>query len=135
MDDHGLLEHIVERKQIEKDGDDARFTLDGGENWDRLSANTLVSMNFWGFQRGVMDLAWSRFPAILDGIMASDPQRGEHCLPTLVGDLVDAGEATVKVLPSRDRWYGVTYREDRSAVAQALEDMTEGGLYPPELWA
>jgi NDP-sugar pyrophosphorylase family protein len=133
--DDGLLKSIVERKQIEKAGDHARFTTDGGKTWEQLSADTLVSMNFWGFQRSIMDLAWSRFPAILDGIMAQDPQRGEHCLPTLVGDLIDAGEATVKVLPSQDRWYGVTYREDRAQVAQALARMTEDGLYPPRLWS
>jgi hypothetical protein len=134
MDEHGLLEHIVERKQIEKDGEDARFTLDHGESWQKLSGETLVSMNFWGFQREVMDLAQSRFPAALDGILSTDSQRGEHCIPTLVGDLVNAGEVTVQVLPSRDAWFGVTYREDRAQVAGELERLTQKGLYPDQLW-
>lgn len=130
----GLLREVVEHTRIEKDGSDARSTLDGGETWVPLPGSTPVSMNFWGFQRSFVDEGEARFPEFLDRILAENPEKGEFYLPLLVSRLIGEGKAQVQVLPSEDKWYGVTYREDKPGVVAALADMTARGLYPENLW-
>ena len=130
----GLLREVVEHTRIEKDGSDARSTLDGGETWIPLPGSTPVSMNFWGFQRSFVDEGEARFPEFLDRILAENPEKGEFYLPLLVSRLIGEGKAQVRVLPSEDKWYGVTYREDKPGVVAALADMTARGLYPENLW-
>ena len=130
----GLLLEVVEHTRIEKDGSDACSTLDGGETWVPLPGSTPVSMNFWGFQRSFVDEGEARFPEFLDRILAENPEKGEFYLPLLVSRLIGEGKAQVRVLPSEDKWYGVTYREDKPGVVAALADMTARGLYPENLW-
>ena len=129
----GLLTGIVERLHIEK-GPPPRFTEDGGESWTQLPGGTMVSMNFWGFGPSLLDRAAERFPAFLDRTLAHDPMKGEFLLPTLVGRLIQEGRATVRALSSGDKWYGVTYQEDKPAVSAAIARMTAEGLYPDDLW-
>ena len=128
----GLLEEIVERKKLEKDGDGARFSLDGEATWERLSGDTVVSMNFWGFQPSVLEEIRERFPGFLRAM--EDPAVGEVCLPDIVGPMVREGRARVEVLPCREQWYGVTYRADKPSVEAAVRERTAAGLYPEELW-
>ena len=130
----GVLEDVVERTQIEKDGKDARFTLDGGRTWTPLPGETLVSMNFWGFQLSFMEEAKTRFPYFLDQILANNPEKGEVYLPLVVSQMIQEGHTKVKVLPSHDKWYGVTYREDKPSVVNALAEKTARGEYPENLW-
>lgn len=134
VDGEGVLRDIVERTRIEKDGEDARFTEDGGESWTALPGDTMVSMNLWGFNRSFLDEAEARFPAFLDRAMVENPLKGEYFLPSVVEQLIGEGKARVRVLLSRDKWYGVTYREDKPTVTAAIAAMTEAGLYPDELW-
>ena len=133
-DADNFLLRVTERTRIEADGADARFTEDGGETWTHLSGDTVVSMNLWGFTRSFMDEARSRFPAFLDKALAENPLKGEYFLPSVVSQLLDERKARVKVLRSADKWYGVTYREDRPVVLKAIADMTASGLYPDDLW-
>ena len=134
QDGGGWLAQVVERTQIEKDGDNARFTEDGGATWTPLSGDTLVSMNLWGFTRSFLDEAQARFPAFLDKALRDNPQKGEYYLPGVVTQLLEEGRARVKVLPSEEQWYGVTYREDKPVVVRAIADMTARGVYPEQLW-
>ena len=129
----GLLTGIVERTRIEK-GPPPRFTEDGGRTWTQLPGDTMVSMNFWGFTPSLLDQARARFPDFLDEALASNPLKAEYLLPTLVGRLIQQGRATVRALSSRDKWYGVTYQEDKPAVSAAIARMTAEGLYPDSLW-
>ncbi len=131
----GLLENIVEQQDIEKEGEGGRFTTDNGRNWNYLTGDTLVSMNFWGFQRSFLDEALERFPVLLHRALAQHPEKGEVQLPVMVADLLDRGRAQVRVLSSGDQWFGVTYREDKPLVMAALREKTEQGLYPEDLWA
>jgi len=134
IDGAGYLAQVVERTCIEKDGDDARYTEDGGESWTALPGESVVSMNLWGFTRSYLDEAWERFPAFLDRALAQAPEKGEYFLPFVVSSLIQEGKARVKVLHSKDKWYGVTYREDKSVVVSAIAEMTRAGLYPADLW-
>ena len=91
-------------------------------------------MNLWGFTRSFLTEAESRFPAFLDRTLETDPVKGEYFLPSVVSALIEEGKARVKVLRSRDRWYGVTYHEDKPVVVAAIARMTQEGLYPANLW-
>ena len=127
------LTRVTERTRIEK-GEPPRYTEDDGATWTELPGDTIVSMNMWGFTRSFLDEAWKRFPAFLDRALKENPLKGEYFLPTVVTWLLDEGKARVKVLRSTDRWYGVTYREDKAAVVAAIADKTAAGLYPDRLW-
>ena len=133
-DSEGYLQTVTERTHIEKDGAGARFTEDGGRTWTSLSGQSVVSMNLWGFTRSFLTEAQARFPAFLDRTLAENPEKGEYFLPSVVSQLIQEGKARVKVLRSHDRWYGVTYRDDKPTVVKAIADMTASGLYPDELW-
>ena len=130
---NGFLTEITERTQIEK-GEPPRFTEDGGATWTELSGGTIVSMNMWGFNRSFLDEAWARFPAFLDKALAENPAKAEYFLPAVVSQLLEEKRARVKVLRSEDKWYGVTYREDKPTVVAALAEKTNSGLYPERLW-
>lgn len=133
-DENHYLRQVTEHTHIEKDGDHARFTEDGGATWSALPGDTIVSMNLWGFTPSFLREAQSRFPAFLDRALTEQPEKGEYFLPSVVSQLIDEGKARVQVLRSHDRWYGVTYKEDKPTVVQAIADMTQRGLYPEQLW-
>ena len=133
-DSEHYLTRGTERTHIEKDRADARFTEDDGATWAHLSGDTIVSMNLWGFTQSFLKEALARFPAFLDKALAENPLKGEYYLPSVVTQLLEEQKARVKVLRSADKWYGVTYREDKPVVVQAIADMTARGLYPDKLW-
>ncbi len=133
-DQEGYLLRVTEHTHIEKDGADARFTEDGGATWHRLPGSTVVSMNLWGFTRSFLDEVQARFPAFLDRALAQDPLKAEYFLPGVVTQLLEEGKARVKVLRSSDKWYGVTYKEDKPQVVRAIAEKTAAGLYPDRLW-
>jgi len=132
--DGHFLTRITERTCIEKNGGSPRFTEDGGRTWTDLSAETVVSLNMWGFNRSFLTEAEARFPAFLDRALAENPLKAEYFLPSVVSQLLEEGRARVKVLRSEDRWYGVTYREDKPEVVAAIAEKTASGLYPARLW-
>ena len=127
---HELVK-VTERTHIEKAGTGARFTEDGGKSWEYLPGDTIVSMNLWGLPHRFMDEAWKRFSDFLD---AAGSTTAEYFLPSAVSDLITEGKARVSVLRSPDKWYGVTYHEDKATVVDAIAKMTNEGLYPDDLW-
>ncbi len=134
VDADGYLLRVTERTCIEPRGDGACYTEDGGATWTDIPLDSTVSMNLWGFSAGFMGEAWSRFPAFLERTLRENPLKGEYFLPGVVAELLREGKARVRVLPSRDRWYGVTYKEDKPLVSQAFARLTAEGVYPEELW-
>ena len=118
-----------------KEGEGGRFTTDGGQNWNYLTGDTLVSMNIWGFQHSFLEEAEKRFPVLLHRALDRHPEEGEVQLPVMVTDMLDRGRAQVRVLSSGEKWFGVTYREDKPTVVEALRQKTESGLYPENLWS
>ena len=130
----GLLEEITERTKIQWQGNKIVYTEDDGASWQELSRGTVVSMNFWGFTPSMMKEMEDRLPAFLDNAMRDNPMKGEYFLPGVVDQLIKEGKAQVKVLRSMDRWYGVTYKEDKDSVVAALRSMKAKGEYPEVLW-
>ena len=92
-------------------------------------------MNFWGFTPSFLAEIQARFPAFLDEDVPANPQKAEMFLPMTVGQLLNEDKATVKLLHSADKWYGVTYAADNPIVVAALKQMTQEGKYPDGLWA
>ena len=132
--DDGKLAAITERTKIQwKDGEIV-YTEDDEKTWERLPRGTTVSMNFWGFTPSMMKEMEAGFPAALDKIFAENPMKGEYFLPGVVDRLLREEKAEVKVLKSKDRWYGVTYKEDKESVVNALQSMKDKGEYPDKLW-
>ena len=130
----GELVRITERTRIEKRNGGIAYSEDDGASWTELPGDTLVSMNMWGFTRSILDEVKAGFPAFLEKGLASNPMKCEYFLPAVVSTLLEEGRATVAVLASADKWYGVTYKEDKPVVVQAIKKMKAEGRYPEKLW-
>lgn len=130
----GELTGVCERTRIEKRDDGIAYTEDDGETWTPVEDDATVSMNMWGFTRSILDEIKNGFPAFLEEGLESNPMKCEYFLPTVVSDLLKADRAAVAVLKSADKWYGVTYKEDKPVVVAAIRKMKEAGLYPEHLW-
>lgn len=134
MDEAGYLTGITELTHIEKRGTGAVYTEDGGATWQDISPDTLVSMNMFGFSAGMLKELERRFPIFLERGLAENPLKCEYFLPSVVGELIAEEKAAVKVLRSEDRWHGITYKEDKEEVVQAISRLKEEGVYPLHLW-
>ena len=132
IDENGYLTEVIERTSIETYEGGIRYQ-ENGEYTD-LPADTTVSMNMWGFMPGFLDEIDARFGAFLKDAIPNNPLKCEYFLPLPVSQLIKEGKATVKVLTSPDRWFGVTYAADKPVVVAALKAMTDEGKYPDGLW-
>lgn len=128
----GYLAEVRERTRIEKDGADARYS-ENGQDWTHLPGDAVVSLNMWGFTPSFFQELDQRFPRFLQ---ASSERilKAEYFLPDVVNAVLQEGKARVKVLPTGEKWFGVTNREDRAAVQAALRDQVRQGMYPEALW-
>ena len=133
-DAEGFLTSVTERTQIEQYEGGIHYIGDDGETWVDVAADTPVSMNMWGFTGSFMDELEAYFPAFLTKDMPGNPQKAEMFLPSVVSSLINTGKATVKMLRTADKWYGVTYAADKPTVIAALQGLTQQGLYPDGLW-
>ena len=135
-DANGCLTVINERTKIEKYEGGIHFTEDDGATWTDVPAETTVSMNMWGYTTSFMKEIEDRFPAFLDQALSGNTAKAEFFLPVTIAQLLKEDKATVKVLTSPDKWYGVTYAADKPVVVAALKEMTQQGMYPAEgLWS
>ena len=128
----GFLEEIEERTHIEKRGEGAAFTEDDGKSWIEVSMDSTVSMNMWGFSNSILKELETGFVNFLQTDLPANPLKAEYFLPTAVGGLLREGNASVRVLTSEDKWYGVTYKEDKQMVVEAIAGLKKQGLYPEE---
>ncbi|HIT05075.1 MAG TPA: nucleotidyltransferase [Candidatus Scybalocola faecipullorum] len=133
-DENHYLAGITERTHIEKKDDGTYYTEDDGQTWHKIKEGSIVSMNFWGFSESILKELDDRFSKFLDENLEKNPLKCEYFLPTVVNELLDEGKATVKVLKSADRWYGVTYKEDKAFVMEAIQKFKDSGIYPKKLW-
>lgn len=134
IDKDGELLRVTERTRIEKSGDGAAYTEDEGATWVSLPERTIVSMNMWGFTAGFLKEIENGFEAFLQKGLQENPLKCEYFLPAVVSNLLDEDRAAVKVLTTEDKWYGVTYKEDKPVVEQAIKNLKKSGLYPENLW-
>ena len=133
-DADSFLTSVTERTRIEEYAGGIHYLDDDGESWVDVAADTPVSMNMWGFTPSFMDELKAYFPAFLEKDMPGNPLKAEMFLPSVVSFLINNGKATVKMLRTADKWYGVTYAADKPTVIAALQALTAEGKYPDGLW-
>ena len=129
-----MLVSVTERTRIEKYNGGVAYTEDDGNTWVQVPDDTTVSMNMWGFTKSILEEIKAGFPAFLDKGLQENPMKCEYFLPTVVSNLLAEDKATVSVLKSADKWYGVTYKEDKPVVVEAIRNLKKEGLYPENLW-
>ena len=132
LDDDGYLLHVDELAGVERVGGHPMYK-DAGNVWVNLDEQACVSMNMWGLPASMIKVLEDRFPAFLDKVPEGD-LKAEYLLPMLIDELIQEGKASVTVLPTHDKWYGMTYQEDRAYVEQAIRDMVEKGIYKEKLF-
>ena len=126
----GMLEEIVETRDIEKLGEGALIRGESGAV--EVDADCLVSMNMWGLQPGFFKILESGFAEFLAEVKAEE-MKAEYLLPTIIGGLLEEDKVSVKVLGSADKWFGVTYKEDREKVVASVRELIGSGKYPEKL--
>lgn len=131
-DEEGHLQKIHERTHIERHEGSVAYTEDEGKTWTALPQDSTVSMNMWGFSESILKELKARFPKFLEENLPVNPMKCEYYLPFVVDELLGENKATVKVLKSMDKWYGVTYKEDKPVVVAAIQRMKDEGLYPQD---
>ena len=132
-DANGYLTNIDERTRIEPREGGAAYTEDG-EHWTFIPAGTPVSMNLWAFRPGIIPAFEAGFKAFLRDAVPGNPMKAEYYLPNVPKTLIMKGQASVRLLNTDERWYGMTYREDIDAVRAAINAMKAEGRYPAKLW-
>lgn len=133
VNEQGFLTSVEEVVHIIPSLDGPLYTLDE-KTYHRLDGDSLVSMNIWGLMPDFLDELADAFPPFHQRAMAQNPLKAELYVPGVVGDLLKAGKATVQVLHSADRWFGVTNASDRPGVEAGLRELTQQGVYPNGLW-
>ena len=133
-DENHRLVDIQERTRIENHGGRAEYTEDDGKTWVYLPHGTIVSMNMWGFTKSILTELEARFVPFLEANLPVNPVKCEYFLPFVVDELLKENRAEVTVLNTPDRWYGVTYKEDKQMVMDAIQGMKDAGIYPEKLW-
>jgi len=132
INQEGYLVEVRERTRIEKFGGTVMYT-ENGEQWFEIPGDSLVSMNMWGFTPALfpeLEKSFLNFLRNHEGELLGS----EFFLPDVVNQLLAENKATVKVLPSNERWFGVTYKEDMDRVKQALRKLIKKGIYPETIW-
>ena len=124
----GYLADIVERTKVGVD-DGGIYYYDGDERIS-LDGETFVSMNLWGLTAEYIDECSERFAKFLENNLEANPEKCEFYMPLVISDLVNENKADVKVLSNKDRWYGVTYKEDKPGVVEAFKRLKAEGKYP-----
>lgn len=130
-DDNMFLKKVTERVKIEKLGRGARYYDTDGNSFD-LSGNEVVSMNLWGFGVSIFDHLERDFKIFLKE--QSNNLKAELFIPSVVDELVNSGQVRVKVLPTHDSWFGVTYRRDKEIAEASIRKLIDKGVYPKKLW-
>lgn len=131
VNENRMLTDIVETKNIIKVGDGAAIETDGGNV--PLDINSPVSMNMWGLKPEFFEVLEKGFDEFLQSVSV-DYLKAEYLLPTIIGGMLQAGKAEVTALKSADKWFGVTYKEDKDAVIASVRALVDAGVYPEKLF-
>ncbi len=129
----GYLAGVQERTKIQQMDGQVKYTEDG-INWIPIPADSIVSMNMFGFTPSIFSELQAQFPHFLER-SSHNLLKAEFFLPDVVNQLIQQGKAQVKVLPTGEKWFGVTYPEDRPFVQSAIRDLIQRGVYPENLWS
>ena len=129
MDEDNNLTEVVETKNIVKTADGAE--VDGVA----VDVHSLVSMNMWGLTPDFLDVLEDGFKEFFQKEVPGNPQKAEYLIPIFIGELLEQGKMSVKVLKTNDTWYGMTYHEDVAAVKDSFKKMLAKGVYKADLFS
>lgn len=129
VDETGHLTNVVETKNIVKTADGAAV------NGEKVDADSYVSMNMWGLGLEFMATLKTGFEEFFRTAAEDDPLKAEYLLPIYIGQLLQRGSVSVRVLETQDKWFGVTYREDKPAVVDSFRRLIESGVYSEDLFS
>lgn len=130
--ENNLLTGVKECAKIERHESNVQYFEQ--DRWVNVAADSLVSMNMWGFFPAYMEELKQRFYTFLETDVKANPMKSEFLIPVVTDEMIQAGKATVRVLPCNERWYGVTYQEDKPAVKAGIKELVDQGVYPVDLW-
>lgn len=128
--ENGLLTDVVERTSIAREGDSIYFDDNGTK--EAIDDNSLVSMNFWGFSPEFFNQLESDFVDFIH--KNANEIKAEFYIPSVVNNLINTKNATIKMLTSNEQWFGVTYQEDKAATIANVSKLIKDGVYPENLW-
>lgn len=128
VDGKGYLTNVTETRNIVKTEDGAAV------NGEKVDPDTYVSMNMWGLGPEFMDTLREGFVEFFRTAAVADPLKAEYLLPIYIGQLLQQGKVSVRVLETRDKWFGVTYREDKPAVVESFRQLIDAGVYKEKLF-
>jgi len=134
VDENGNMTEIVERTKVyfkEVDGEKRIFFEEDGQETE-LPSNARVSMNFWGFTPAVFDKTLQLFKSFVEA--NHENPKSEFFIPLVADELIRENEATFKVIPTSEKWFGVTYKEDKPIVQESISKLVQDGIYPENLW-
>ncbi len=131
--ENGLLRGVKETYKIKLFPDGTIRDTSESENGPILAPDTFVSMNLWGCHQDILPVMEKYFAGFL-AALPSDELKAECLLPTMMGELTDSGRISISVLGTNDRWFGLTYKEDKPGAVAALTALHQSGVYPPALW-
>lgn len=132
--ENGTLSNVRELTKIEVHGDKIEHTMDDGATWEELPKDSLVSMNMWGFKQNVIEKFEARFQQFFLEEVPGNPLKSEYFIPVEIGRMLKKEEIFVRMLSSQDKWYGVTYQEDKPMVKEGIAKLIAEGKYPQPLW-
>ena len=133
VDDKGDLVDIVERTRIIETNEGAAYT-ENGTDYIPVSADTMTSMNLWGFTPDFLTEVDKEFTRFYKEDLPKNIEKAECYLPFVVDEMIKSGKASVRVLGSDDKWFGVTYKEDKEYVRNRIKELKDAGVYPRLLW-
>lgn len=131
-DDDKILENIIETHEIEKKSDGSFSSMEALPS-HILNDDTLVSMNLWASFPDFIDLAEDYFIDFLEK-NKDNLEKAEYVLPVMIGQFLEDKKAEVKILPTKEKWIGITYKEDLAKAQDSFRQMLELGLYPKDIW-
>ncbi len=129
----GTLKEVVETYEI-RQTQEGLFGADDDGNRVQLDGNCLVSMNMWGLPASFLEELERGFPEFLRSVPEGDVKK-EYLLPQIIDKLVKSGQASVQILNTPDKWFGVTYKEDKEAVVKAIRGLVDAGVYKKDLFS
>jgi UTP-glucose-1-phosphate uridylyltransferase len=131
IDQGSFLQQIVEYTRLKKENQKVKYENKSGEK-QNFRGDEIVSMNMWGFTPGIFKHLQKQFDEFLQ--QSGSDINAEFFLPTVIDHLIYNKQVKVKVLLSPDRWYGMTYPEDKQEVMHAMQELIKQGVYPDALW-
>ena len=134
VDENGNLTGVNETKNIVKTAEGAGVEKEDG-TVDPIDKNSLVSMNMWGLTPEFLDVLEEGFEEFFEKEVPGNPQKAEYLIPIFIGELLEQGKMSVKVLKTNDTWYGMTYHEDVAAVKDSFKKMLADGVYKADLFS